>query len=101
MVFDSYGLVGVGGNCRPNEMRDDDATGPLFLGARVLLTSPESAMGQSLATSPRFSAVLGFLCVHFCFLGARLRCRMATRRSKKGSEKVLGRALGKGFSERF
>ena len=29
-------------------------------------------------------------------LGARLRGRMATQRSKKGSEKVLGRVLGKG-----
>ena len=28
-------------------------------------------------------------------LDARLRGRMATQRSKKGSEKVLGRALGK------
>ena len=34
-------------------------------------------------------------------LGARLRGRTATQRSKKGSEKVLGRVLGKGFSERF
>ena len=30
-------------------------------------------------------------------LGARLRGRTATQRSKKGSEKVLGRVLGKGF----
>ena len=29
-------------------------------------------------------------------LGARPRGRMATQRSKKGSEKVLGRVLGKG-----
>ena len=29
-------------------------------------------------------------------LGARLRDRTATQRSKKGSEKVLGRVLGKG-----
>ena len=34
-------------------------------------------------------------------LGARLRGRTATQRSKKGSEKVLGRVLGKGFSEGF
>ena len=34
-------------------------------------------------------------------LGARLRGRMATQRSKKGSENVLGRVLGKGFSEGF
>ena len=30
------------------------------------------------------------------FLGARLRGRTATQRSKKGSENVLGRVLGKG-----
>ena len=30
-------------------------------------------------------------------LGARLRGRTATQRSKKGSENVLGRVLGKGF----
>ena len=30
------------------------------------------------------------------FLGARLRGRTATQRSKKGSEKVLERVLGKG-----
>ena len=35
------------------------------------------------------------------YLGARLRGRTATQRSKKGSEKVLGRVLGKGFSEGF
>ena len=29
-------------------------------------------------------------------LGARLRGRTATQRSKKGSKKVLGRVLGKG-----
>ena len=29
-------------------------------------------------------------------MGARLRGRTATQRSKKGSEKVLGRVLGKG-----
>ena len=34
-------------------------------------------------------------------LGARLRGRTATQRSKKGSEKVLRRVLGKGFSEGF
>ena len=34
-------------------------------------------------------------------LGACLRGRTATQRSKKGSEKVLGRVLGKGFSEGF
>ena len=34
-------------------------------------------------------------------LGARLRGCTATQRSKKGSEKVLGRVLGKGFSEGF
>ena len=34
-------------------------------------------------------------------LGARLRGRTATQRSKKGFEKVLGRVLGKGFSEGF
>ena len=34
-------------------------------------------------------------------LGARLRGRTATQRSKKGSEKVLERVLGKGFSEGF
>ena len=34
-------------------------------------------------------------------LGARLRGRTATQRSKKGSENVLGRVLGKGFSEGF
>ena len=34
-------------------------------------------------------------------LGARLRGRTATQRSKKGSEKVLGRVLEKGFSEGF
>ena len=34
-------------------------------------------------------------------LGASLRGRTATQRSKKGSEKVLGRVLGKGFSEGF
>ena len=38
--------------------------------------------------------------LNFC-LGARLRGRTVTQRSKKGSEKVLGRALGKGFSEAF
>ena len=31
----------------------------------------------------------------------RLRGRSATQRSGKGSEKVLGRVLGKGFSEGF
>ena len=31
------------------------------------------------------------------FLGGRLRGRTATQRSKKGSQKVLGRVLGKGF----
>ena len=35
------------------------------------------------------------------WLGARLRGRTATQRSKKGSENVLGRVLGKGFSEGF
>ena len=34
-------------------------------------------------------------------LGARPRGHTATQRSKKGSEKVLGRVLGKGFSEGF
>ena len=34
-------------------------------------------------------------------LGARLRGHTSTQRSKKGSEKVLGRVLGKGFSEGF
>ena len=34
-------------------------------------------------------------------LGARLRGRTATQRSKKGSEMVLRRVLGKGFSEGF
>ena len=34
-------------------------------------------------------------------LGARLRGRTATQCSKKGSEKVLGRVLGRGFSEGF
>ena len=34
-------------------------------------------------------------------LGARLRGRAATQRSKKGSENVLGRVLGKGFPEGF
>ena len=34
-------------------------------------------------------------------LGARLRGRTATQRSKEGPEKVLGRVLGKGFSEGF
>ena len=34
-------------------------------------------------------------------LGACLRGRTATQSSKKGSEKVLGRVLGKGFSEGF
>ena len=34
-------------------------------------------------------------------LGARSRGRTATQRSKKGSEKVLERGLGKGFSEGF
>ena len=33
-------------------------------------------------------------------LGARLRGRTATQSSKKGSEKVLGRVLGKGFQKR-
>ena len=35
------------------------------------------------------------------FLGARLRGRTATQRSKKGSEKVLERVLGKGSGEGF
>ena len=35
------------------------------------------------------------------FIGCRLRGCTATQRSKKGSEKVLGRVLGKGFSEGF
>ena len=35
------------------------------------------------------------------FLGARLRGRTATQRSKKGSDKVLGGVVGKGFSEGF
>ena len=34
-------------------------------------------------------------------LGARLRGRTATQRSKKGSEKVLGRVLGKGSGQGF
>ena len=34
-------------------------------------------------------------------LGARLRGRTATQRSKKGSEKAPGRVLGAGFSEGF
>ena len=34
-------------------------------------------------------------------LSARLRGRTATQRSKQGSEKVLGRVLGKWFSEGF
>ena len=34
-------------------------------------------------------------------LGARRKGRTATQCSKKGSEKVLGRVLGKGFSEGF
>ena len=34
-------------------------------------------------------------------LGARLRGRTATQRPEKGSEKVLGRVRGKGFSEGF
>ena len=34
-------------------------------------------------------------------LGARLRGRKATQRSKKGSEKVMGRVLREGFSEGF
>ena len=34
-------------------------------------------------------------------LGARLRGRTATQRSKKGSENVLGWVLEKGFSEGF
>ena len=34
-------------------------------------------------------------------LGARLMGRTTTRRSKKGSEKVLGRVLGKGSQKRF
>ena len=37
----------------------------------------------------------------WCRLGARLRGRTATQRSKTGSEKVLGRVLGGGFSEGF
>ena len=32
-----------------------------------------------------------------CALGARLRRRTATQRSKKGSEKVLGRVPGEGL----
>ena len=35
------------------------------------------------------------------FIGCTPRGRTATQRSKKGSEKVLGRVLGKGFSEGF
>ena len=42
-----------------------------------------------------------FHLLSFFFLGARLRGRTATQRSKKGSEKVLGRVLGMGFSEGF
>ena len=45
----------------------------------------------------------GIVCCQY--LGARLRGRTATQRSKKGSEKVLGRVLekgsGEGFSEGF
>ena len=37
---------------------------------------------------------------HSGHLGARLRGRTATQRSKKGSEKVLERVLGKGSQKR-
>ena len=36
-----------------------------------------------------------------CKLGPRLRGRMATQRSKKGSQKVLGRVLEKGSGKGF
>ena len=39
--------------------------------------------------------------LHFALMGCTPRGRTATQHSKKGSEKVLGRVLGKGFSEEF
>ena len=48
---------------------------------------------QKAPKNPKFSDTL------FLKVGARLRGRTATQRSKKGSEKVLGRVLGKGFWE--
>ena len=74
------------------------------LAAAQLLVKMTSALQKSQccsATSAALhsayrSATSGFAC-----LGARLRGRTATQRSKKGSENVLGRVLGKGFSEGF
>ena len=47
-------------------------------------------------TKDRKRPYYGHFCVVKYTLGARLRGRTATQRSKKGSEKVLERVLGKG-----
>ena len=52
-------------------------------------------------TNQKHSFVQNSVCLQFGKLLARLRGRTATQRSKKGSEKSLGRVLGKGFSEGF
>ena len=56
------------------------------------LRCPENAQAGFREFLPEFGRHL---------LGARLRGRMATQRSKKGSEKVLGRVLGKGSGAGF
>ena len=47
------------------------------------------------------SSFLSGTTLPFLSLGARLRRRTATQGSKEGSEKVLGRVLGKGSGEGF
>ena len=66
-----------------------------FMGARQKNPRPDCSMLLFLPSPPALdfpSAAPGTVS---CFLGARQRGRMATQRSKKGSEKVRGRVLSK------
>ena len=66
-----------------------------FCGRKV---SQYRALGPKVELRPKLLFVV-FSCEEH-HLGARLRGCTATQRSKKGSEKVLGRVLGEGSHKR-